>query len=316
VSGTGWGIAIVPVRDGELPLGADEAVAEVGGVALLIGSGTTRAAQVLGGRAGRIELWEAGSYRPGAWAVPLAAHVMRHDVVLLPASPDGRDLAPRLALLLDRPLYAPAMTVRPGHVSVVGGGGLRLVEHTPPGAYVATLQPGLRGAPPASAPAPTPSVLTHLLPADVPDAELCELLEADPATVDLAEARVILSAGAGLGSAEMVALATRVATALGASFGATRMVTDAGWAPVSRQIGTTGVVVHPALYLAFGVSGAAQHVSGLGQPDTVIAVNTDESCPMMAMANLALVTDARALLETLATRLGASGPTAADAAHG
>ena len=72
------------------------------------------------------------------------------------------------------------------------------------------------------------------------------------------------------------------------------MATDAGWTGYDRQIGTTGVAVNPELYIAFGVSGAAQHTGGLGAPRHIVSVNTDPSCPMMAMADLGLVTDARA----------------------
>ena len=70
-----------------------------------------------------------------------------------------------------------------------------------------------------------------------------------------------------------------------------------------RQIGTTGVSVRPRCYVAFGISGAAQHLGGLGTPAHVISVNLDRSCPMMSLADLALVTDARALIDVLATRL-------------
>lgn len=103
-----------------------------------------------------------------------------------------------------------------------------------------------------------------------------------------------------------MALLGKVAAALGASVGATRVVTDAGWAPYERQIGTTGVVVDPDLYVAFGVSGATQHTGGLGAPRHVVSVNTDASSPMTAMADLGLVTDAQALLRELARRLSGS----------
>ena len=101
-----------------------------------------------------------------------------------------------------------------------------------------------------------------------------------------------------------MALLGRVGLALGCSAGGTRVITDWGWLPFERQIGTTGVTVHPELYLAFGISGAVQHVAGLGDPDHVIAVNTDASCPMMSVADLAIVTDAPALVAELALRLG------------
>ena len=70
------------------------------------------------------------------------------------------------------------------------------------------------------------------------------------------------------------------------------MVTDAGWTGHERQIGTTGVAIDPDLYVAFGVSGAVQHTGGLGTPRHIVSVNTDPSCPMTAMADLALVADA------------------------
>jgi electron transfer flavoprotein alpha subunit len=135
------------------------------------------------------------------------------------------------------------------------------------------------------------------------DADLIELVPPDPATVDLSEAARIAAGGAGLGGPEPFALLERVALALGASYGASRVAADAGWVPQDRFIGTTGVAVDPELYIAFGISGAVQHVSGLGQPAHVIAVNTDPSAPMMAMADLAIETDAVALLDELARRL-------------
>ncbi len=122
--------------------------------------------------------------------------------------------------------------------------------------------------------------------------------------MDLAESRRIFAGGAGLRGPADFALLSRVAAALGASMGATRVVADIGWVEHERYIGTTGVVVDPDLYVALGISGAIQHVTGLGNPEHVVAVNTDPSCPMMAMADLALVTDAPALLEELARRLG------------
>ena len=106
-----------------------------------------------------------------------------------------------------------------------------------------------------------------------------------------------------------------VGAALGASAGATRVVTDAGWMSYDRQIGTTGVSVNPELYIAFGISGAAQHVGGLGAPEHVVSVNTDPSCPMTAMADLGIVADAPAVLRELAKRLGVTGPPAGSEAQ-
>jgi electron transfer flavoprotein alpha subunit len=117
--------------------------------------------------------------------------------------------------------------------------------------------------------------------------------------MDLAEASRIVAGGAGLESAERFEQLAAVAAALGASVGATRVVTDRGWLAHERQIGTTGVVVDPRLYVAFGISGAVQHTSGLGDPEHVISVNTDPHCPMMQLADLAIVSDANAVLDEL-----------------
>jgi electron transfer flavoprotein alpha subunit len=111
-------------------------------------------------------------------------------------------------------------------------------------------------------------------------------------------------------------LLAQVAEALAGSAGATRVVTDAGWMSYDRQIGTTGVAVSPELYVAFGISGAAQHVSGLGVPEYVVSVNTDPSCPMTLMADLCIVADAPAVLAELAERLGVTGGTLGSACAG
>jgi electron transfer flavoprotein alpha subunit len=141
------------------------------------------------------------------------------------------------------------------------------------------------------------------------DAERLAVLEPNPETMDLAEAARVVGGGAGLVAQDddetgTFALLRAVAARLGATTGATRVITDAGWMHHDRQIGTTGVSISPDLYLAFGVAGASQHTGGLGNPKHVISVNTDPSCPMTAMADLGLVTDARALLDELADRLG------------
>jgi len=301
-------IAVVVVRGGALPAGADETVAEAGGRALLIGDGTAAAAADLRAEVRQVEIVEAGPFAPGAWSAGLAARLAREQLVLLPASPDGRDLAPRLAHTLGRPLLAGALEVSAQRAVLARQGGLVAEEHPIAGPAVVTLVPGVRGVEPLPAGyrPPEPGVVT-LSPgaAGVHDAEVVEVSPPDPSTMDLAEAPFILAGGAGLGSEEAFRTLEKVAGALGASMGATRVVTDFGWVPFERQIGTTGVAVDPEVYVAFGISGAVQHTSGLGDPEHIIAVNTDPSCPMMAMAEVAIVSDAPAVLTELAARLEA-----------
>ena len=347
-------VALVVARGGQLPPGGAEAAAEAGGRVVVVGSGAAEAAGALhratgGGPA--TEVWWADTgpgLRAGALAASLAPLLAAADLVVLPASADGRDLAPRLAAALDAPLLAGAVAVRcaADPLGSTGTGqpdevraelsridGRLLVTAVCPAPAVATLLPGARSVyggtldtaatiPAQSAGGPV-AVTLAAPPAGVLDVEVLEVLEPDPATMDLGEARRVLGGGAGLvartgalgGVAPAAAfeLLAGVAAALGASAGATRVITDAGWMGYDRQIGTTGVTLDPELYLAFGVSGASQHTGGLGAPRHVVSVNTDPSAPMTAMAGLGLVTDAGGLLVELARRLGVPLPAGLDA---
>jgi electron transfer flavoprotein alpha subunit len=299
-------LAVVPVRGGVLPAGAIDAVVLAGGRALLVGDGTAAAAAALAGATDSVGAWEAGTFAPASWAAALASLVGDRSTIVLPASPDGRDLAPRLAAELERPLLAGVVEVRGDVASTACFGGALLAEHRLAGPVVLTVQPGPAPAEDRTAPPPTVEQVEPVdpvVPGGVTDAEVLEVLPPDVATMDLAEAPRILGGGAGLDSPERFDVLAEVAAAIGASTGATRVVTDRGWLPHSRQIGTTGVVVAPELYLAFGISGAVQHTAGLGDPEHVISVNTDPHCPMASLADLAVVADANATLDELRIRL-------------
>jgi electron transfer flavoprotein alpha subunit len=291
-------LAVVPVRDGVVPAGGAEVAAECGGRVVLVGSGTEAAASDM---TGEVRLVEAGAFRPATWAAALAPLLAAEHVVVLPGSADGRDLAPRLAAELGRPLFAGAVVVRSDAVVVARLGGRQMQAFSPESAFVATLQPGARGAAPVAGGAtvePATVVFAHRA-----DAEVLDVLAPDAATMDLAEAARILGGGAGLDAPERFVDLAELAARLGASVGATRVITDRGWIGHERQIGTTGVVVDPRLYLAFGISGAVQHTSGLGHPAHIISVNTDAYCPMMQLADLAIVADANAVLAELGALL-------------
>ena len=301
-------LAVVPVRDGVLPAGGAETIAECDGRVVLIGSGTIAAAGSITGTVADVSCMEAASFAPGAWAQALADHVAPERHIVLPGSPDGRDLAPRLAAVLQRALLAGAISVRPHRVELARHGGLVIHDVNPPDAFVATLQPGVRGVEPGEASRREAVAMTMLDFAtgrspNVADARVVEVLAPDIATMDLAESPRILGGGAGLSSPQSFVQLAAIAAHLHASVGATRVITDRGWVGHERQIGTTGVIVAPALYVAFGVSGAVQHTSGLGQPDHIISINTDPHCPMMQLADLAIVSDANAVLVELLERL-------------
>ncbi|MFZ9396935.1 MAG: mycofactocin-associated electron transfer flavoprotein alpha subunit [Ilumatobacteraceae bacterium] len=297
-------VAVVPVRAGVVPAGGLEAVAEAAGRVIVIGSGASSAARDLGA-ALDVTVVDVNVTDPQAWG-RVAADVLTRlgitDSVVVPASPDGRDLAPHLALALGVELLSGATEVTPTRVRVARRGGLAIAEHRPTGRFVATLQPGVRGVD-SSSTAPSITAVDVSAPASSPAVVSHEVLPPDVSTMDLAEAPRIVGGGAGLTDAERFTQLAEFARTIDASMGVTRVITDRGWAPHQRQIGTTGIVVDPRLYLAFGVSGAVQHTSGLGQPDHIISVNTDAHCPMMQMADLAIVSDANAVLDELAALL-------------
>ncbi|TDD80859.1 electron transfer flavoprotein subunit alpha/FixB family protein [Saccharopolyspora karakumensis] len=297
-------LAVVVVRDGALPGGADETVAEAGGAVLLAGTGTARAAKELRAASSAWSV-ESAQVGPGSLAATLGPLLAAVRVVLLPASPDGRDLAPRLAFGTGRALHAGAIRCGTDTADLSRADDSLEIRVRFTGPVVVTLTPGVRGI--GSPIAPPEPVTIDVTPAEALDAEPVEVRAPEPETVELTEADRILGGGAGLvrrgedGTAAMRTL-TEVAAWLGASAGATRVVTDAGWAGHDRQIGTTGVLVNPTLYVALGISGAAQHTGGLGRPEHVVSINTDPSCPMTAMADLGIIADAPEVLRELDRR--------------
>jgi len=299
-------IAVIPVRDGVPPAGADEAIGEANGEAIIIGTGSDVGAKALSDHG--VHYWTIeADLDPRAVAIDIEQVLSasgRFDSIVLPASPDGRDLAPHIAHRLGRTLYAGAITITEDRVSVSVRGGLSIADHHPSGPFVATLQLGVRGSENDARrtiieerPSIVPSSMSSAVRSD-------GVAPPDVSTMDLAEAPRILSGGAGLSDGPAFELLGRVAANLQASMGVTRVITDRGWVPHERQIGTTGVVVDPDLYVSFGVSGAVQHTSGLGQPEHIISVNTDAHCPMMQMSDLAIVSDANQVLRELAVLLG------------
>ena len=307
-SSVGLVVALVVVRDGALPLGAIEATLEADGNALLIGTGLAAAADELSSahvaRFIRTHPMETNDF--GRMAAAAHAELAEYHIVICPASPDGRDLAPRLAHQRTEPLFAGAIRVASHRVTLTRASGHIGEDFTPPSRFVATLIPHTRGIQHPYPDARIESSLTTLTLLDEFNGTPVTTIAVDPpdpATMDLTEAKRIVAGGQGLGSTAKFGELNEFGTAIGASLGGTRVASDAGWIPFERQIGTTGVIVNPDLYVAFAISGATQHTTGLGDPDHVISVNLDPSCPMMAMADLAIVADANAVIDALNIRL-------------
>ena len=309
-------LAVSIVRQGALPAGTQEVVAEAGGAVVLVGSGLDQLDLGMDlPQATRITCVSTDATDPGQLARILHQLLTDEDATALifPSSPDGRDVAPRLAHTLGWPLYAGAVQVLPNSVSVTKTAGRLSEEIHPTGPFVATFIPGSRGLSSADGvsypDSPKPPTYQQRIDVQIGSLTSSQSVQTtaihppDPSTMDLTEAARIVGGGQGLRSKERFDQLGAIGSAIGASLGGTRVASDAGWIPFERQIGTTGIHVHPELYLAFAVSGATQHTSGLGDPTHVISVNTDPSCPMMLMADLAIVSDANAVLDALTARL-------------
>jgi electron transfer flavoprotein alpha subunit len=131
--------------------------------------------------------------------------------------------------------------------------------------------------------------------------------EAD-AAAPIEEARIVVAGGRGVGGPDGFRVVEEIAEALGGAVGATRAAVDAGWIPYAQQIGQTGKIVKPQLYLALGISGAIQHKVGMQTAETIVAVNRDPDAPIVEFADLAIIADlfevAPALLAELRARSG------------
>jgi electron transfer flavoprotein alpha subunit len=227
--------------------------------------------------------------------------------LLLPGTGDGSDLAPRLAARLGAACLLDCAWLRPGENALLAARWAhddRALERweVPLGLpLVATLRPESRGTP---RPRPQPLRIQELsAPSRPPRARHLRRLRADPGSVDLAHAERIVAAGLGIGSSDRLPEIRTLADRLGAALGASRPLADRGWVEFERQIGTTGRRVSPRLYMAVGISGASQHLGGLRDVETLIALNTDPACPMMARATLAAVGDATEVVSALLRQL-------------
>jgi electron transfer flavoprotein alpha subunit len=242
-----------------------------------------------------------------AWLAADGAHA---PIALLPHTRHGLGVAAYLTVRLDAALAPEAVGVRrdaDGGLEVTRpayGDRLYATVRVPAGtAAVVTLRPGALGVgPPSAGPAVTVEEWPAVTDGAPAAARLRRVMAADPRTVDLRDAERIVAGGRGVGPDGFRRLEV-LAELLGAAVGGSRVAVDLGWIPWERQIGQSGRAVAPELYLAFGISGASQHIAGIERARTVVAVNADRGAPLLGRAQLAALGDWRPVAEALIERL-------------
>ena len=233
-------------------------------------------------------------------------------VVLAGAGPEGRDIAGGLGALLGWPVLVNAVGVEwsadgPRVEESIFGGKQFTTSTFAAGRGILTLRPNVIAAEPAST-AGSVEAVTPTGELRLPAVRVAERVSEDAAAVQIEEARVVVAGGRGIGGAEGLRLVEELAEALGGAVGATRAAVDAGWVPYAQQIGQTGKIVKPQLYLALGISGAIQHKVGMQTAETIVAVNRDPDAPIAEFADVLVVGDlfevAPALTAALRERTG------------
>jgi electron transfer flavoprotein alpha subunit len=241
-------------------------------------------------------------------AEPLAALVVSlapaYEHIIAPATTNGKNYAPRIAALLDvmqiseiTAVHAPDTFER----LIYAGNAIQIVQSTDKTKVLTVRTAAFQATGEGSSSAPVEQV------APPPDPGLSSYLGENLSKTDrpeLTSARIIISGGRGMQNGANFALLEKVADKLGAAVGASRAAVDAGFVPNDYQVGQTGKVVAPDLYIAVGISGAIQHLAGMKDSKVIVAINKDEEAPIFQVADYGLVADLFQAIPELESELG------------
>jgi electron transfer flavoprotein alpha subunit len=291
--------------------------ADVTGIA--VGPDPTAAAAELATYVPRVLAITDPSAADHAWSAVAARHIARltegdeaPDAIFVGAGPDGRDLAGAVSALTGLGVLTNATSVAwsdagPTVEMSVFGGKLLTTSAFVGARGIVTVRPNVATAAAATS-AGTVESRTVDTPTELPLVKVVERVAEAGAAVSIEEARIIVAGGRGVGGPAGFELVEQLAAVLGGVVGASRAAVDSGWIPYSRQIGQTGKIVKPELYLALGISGAIQHKVGMRTSSTIVAVNRDADAPIAEFADLFVQGDlfevGNALLERLNARSG------------
>lgn len=256
------------------------------------------------------------AYDPELYAAAIAqiAREGEAHTILLAGTRAGRETSPRLAVKLDAPLLEDVVTLAAEGGSSTAESGTLVAQHytflarvtetiaAQAPVIVVTVKPG---AFPPSTPNPQPAEQYDAeLDLPAPRVTVTGRLTEKSERVSLADADLVVAGGRGLATPEaFTELVEGLADQLGAAVGATRAVVDAGWRPYAEQVGQTGKTVNPKAYFAIGISGAVQHLSGMGKSKLIIAINRDAEAPIFKEADFGIVGDAKEVIPALIAEL-------------
>ena len=227
------------------------------------------------------------------------------DLILFPQTTEGRDIVARLSVKLDKTVLTNnvGITVDGDAVSVTtpifGGNVLVTTQFSGSAPFLATFRPKSFAAETAGGGA------AEVVSAPTGDlgaagaAQVVEVHVEESSGPKLDEAAIVVSGGRGLGEAAKYAMVEQLAKLLKGAPGASRAIVDAGWVPYSYQVGQTGKVVKPTVYIAAGISGATQHMVGMKGAKNIIAINKDKEAPIFGIADLGIVGDVHKVLPKL-----------------